>query len=207
MRVSNTTPKGLLSLAAVCATLAFSTFASLAAGADERVVPDTYLAVTTNMKPADVELKIDILHWSNEDQRHAVIAALQTEDPSGALRELPSMGAIWRSNSSVGNAVKYAHKTAAADGGEIVTLVTDRPIGYSNFQPWQADAPATNKSLDYSVVELVVGGTDAGHGTLSLAAEIAIDADMNLVSLDRGDKAPLLTDVRLAPKPYWANEQ
>ena len=186
-----------------CATLA------VAAGvfADERVVPDTYLAVTANMTPADVELKADILRWSTPTDREAVIAALQSEEPSIALRELPSMGVIWRSNSSVGNAVKYAYKTETGDGGQSVTLVTDRPLGYSHYQPWQADEPTSVESLEYSVVELTVGSTNNGQGTLSLAATVAIDTDANLVTLDRGDSTPLLTNVRLAPKPYWAQEQ
>ena len=52
--------------------------ALLAAGvaAEERPVPDTFTAVTTNMQPADVELKADILAWSTAEQRQQVIAAL-----------------------------------------------------------------------------------------------------------------------------------
>lgn len=193
------------------AALAVAAFAigsvNATASGQERVVPDTYLAVTTNMTPADVELKADILHWSTADERQAVIAALQTEDPSAALRELPSMGVIWRSNSSVGNAVKYAHKTETDSGGEIVTLVTDRPLGYSHYLPWQADEPQAGAALEYSVVQLVVDTEQNGHGTLSLAATVDIEADTGLVGLDSGAAAPLLTNVRLAPKPYWAAAQ
>ena len=179
--------------------------AAMPAVAQERVVPDTYLAVTTNMSPAGVELKADVLRWSTEDEREAAIAALQSEEPSAALRALPSMGVIWRSNSAVGNAIKYAHRSEAADGGERITLITDRKLGYSTFNPWRADAPATDESLDYSVMEMTVGET-GGHGTLSLSAEVIVDTDSMLVSLDRGDSAWLLTDVRMAPKPYWARE-
>ncbi len=85
--------------------------------------------------------------------------------------------------------------------------MTDRRIGYSHFRPWEADAPATDASLEYSVVDMTVGGANAGHGTLSLSAEVDIDLETNSISLDRGDSEPLLTNVRMAPKPYWASEQ
>ena len=186
--------------------IGFSISGIAPAAAQERVVPDTYLAVTTNMTPADVEIKADILRWSTETEREAVIEALQGDDPSAALGELPSLGAIWRSNSAVGNSIKYAHRTETADGGEIVTLVTDRRIGYSHFRPWEADIPGTDASLDYSVVTMTIGARNEGHGTLSLAAEVVVDPESNLVSLSQGDGASLLTNVRMAPKPYWARE-
>jgi len=190
--------------AAIAAAIAFSAAGTAFAAAQERTVPDTYLAVTTNMTPADIELKADILHWADDSERAAVIAALQSEDPSAALRELPSMGAIWRSNSSIGNSIKYAHRAEMPDGSQIVTLVTDKRIAYSTFRPWTANTPSAAEPLDYSVVELNLGGAGEGRGTLSLNAAVRIDPEANLISLDRGDLEPLLTNVRLAPKPYWA---
>jgi len=44
-----------------------------------------------------------------------------------------------------------------------------------------------------------------GTGTLSLAAEVAIDTTAHTVSLKTDGTAPtLLTGVKLVPKPYWA---
>jgi hypothetical protein len=192
-------------MAAIASVACMAIALTAPAKAEERAIPDTYLAATTNMTPADVELKADILHWSTDEERAGVVAALGSDDPSAALGELPSMGAIWRSNSSVGNAIKYAHRTRTPDGAEVVTLVTDRRIGYSHFIPWEADAPVTDESPEYSVIEMVVGG-DAGYGTMSLSADIRIDTANNLISLEPGDGEPLLTNARMAPKPYWASD-
>lgn len=175
---------------------------SARAEAQERKVPDTYKAVTTNMTPSDVELKADILQWSTEDERAAVIAALMdAEDPSAALGKLPTIGVVWRKGSAVGDAIKYATRTTAADGSERITLVTDKRIGATSFNPWQADDPSADAGLGYSVIQM----STSGEGTMSLGAKLVIDAETHTVSLDQGSQPPLLTKVRKEPKPYWAD--
>lgn len=170
------------------------------AAAQDRQVPDTYKAVTVNMSPADVELKADVLRWSSDEDRAAVVAALGQEDPAAALRELPTLGVVWRSGSAVGHSIKYAHRTESADGSETLTFVTDKAIGATSFSPWAADAPATDADLGYSVIEM----TTNGDGTMSLAAPVVIDEAANMVSLDIGAAAAILTSVRKEPPPYWA---
>lgn len=180
---------------------------AVSAVSQDRPVPDTYLAVTVNMTPADVELKSDVIRWSTDDERGAVIAALQSEeDPAQALRELPTVGVVWRSGSAVGHSIKYAQRAETADGRQRVTLVTDKAIGATSFVPWKADNPVTDESLDYSVVEMIVGDGTTGEGTMSLSANVLIDSNTGTLSLDPAGGAPLLTNVRLAPKPYWAKE-
>ncbi|MGD8340548.1 MAG: hypothetical protein PVH89_07170, partial [Gammaproteobacteria bacterium] len=184
----------------VIATLAMP----FAAVAQDRVVPDTYLAVTTNMQPAEVQLKADVIRWSSAEERAAVIAALDSDEPAAALKDLPTMGVVWRENSAVGNSIKYAYRTGAEDG-ERVTLVTEKQIGYTSFKPWAAENPADEVSTDYTVIEMNVGEGGSGLGTMSLGANVSIDRESDLISLAADDAEPLLTNVRMAPKPYWAN--
>lgn len=170
--------------------------------AQERQVPDTYTAVTTHMTPADVEIKADILQWSSDEERAAVVAALtEAEDPVAALQELPTLGVVWRSGSAVGHAIKYAVRETGANGSETITLVTDKRVGSTSFNAWTAeDGVATPP--DYSVLVLSTGGDR--EGTMSLAAEVVIDAEANTVSLARGEGTPVLTNVTRQPPPYWA---
>ena len=186
---------------ALVALLSLAYLDAGAASAQDRPDPDRYTAVTQNMTPGDLEIRADVLHWSTDEQRAAVIAALGEEDPSKALTQLPTMGVVWRNGSAVGNSIKYAHREMAPDGTEVVTLITDKRIGGSSFTPWKANDGATD-TLGYSVVEMRTNG----DGTTSLAAEVRIDADSGLVSLDRGARAPLLHEVRKQPTPYWARE-
>ena len=177
--------------------------AAPAADAQQREVPDTYTAVTVDMTPADVELKADVLRWSSDDERAAVVAALtEAEDVVAALRELPTLGVVWREGSAVGHSIKYAHRTVHDDGSETVTLVTDKRIGSTSFNPWTIANPLRETPLEYSVLEMTTG--DAG--TLSLAAEPVVDTAAATITLDRTGPA-VLTDVTKQPKPYWANQK
>jgi hypothetical protein len=201
MRFSKTTTNSLLSIgAAALFAFGLASVAPAPASAQARPVPDTYKAQTVNMSPADIELKADVLGWSGDQDREAVVAALGQEDPAAALRELPTLGVVWRSGSAVGHSIKYAHRTTAADGSETLTLVTDKAIGATSFAPWSADQPATDAELDYSVIEM----TTNGEGTMSLAAPVVIDEALNIVSLDEREGPAILTNVRKEPKPYWA---
>lgn len=168
-------------------------------------VPDTYLAETTNMSPAGVELKADVLRWSEESDRQAVIAALSSgDDPAAALRDLPTLGVVWRSGSAVGHSIKYASRAEDAAGNQTITLVTDKTIGATSFNPWTADDPTDADPLSYSVIEMTVGADNSGEGSMSLAAEVLIDSDAGTISLGPVAGSPLLTNVRMAPRPYWA---
>lgn len=200
--MKSTTHRTTCAVAALVGAIALAALAE----AEDRPVPDTYLAVTQHMTPADVELKADVLRWSSEDERKAVIAALQDEeDPAKALSALPTVGVVWRSGSAVGHSIKYAQRDETEDGQRI-TLVTDKTIGATSFVPWKADNPATDATLDYSVVEMTVGDSNQGQGTMSLSAGVKIDADAATVSLDPGGGDLLLKNVRHAPKPYWAKQ-
>lgn len=196
-----------------CASFALAVTLSVtapAASAQNRVAPDTYKAVTTNMTPSGVTLEADILEWSDEGGRSATIEALQAEDPSAALTELPTVGVVWREGSAVGTAIKYAYRAMEPDGAERIVLVTDKPLGATSFGSWTADSTVDGVAVEspgYSVLELNRPRTGEGTGTISLAAEVVIDANAGFVSLRRGPDAPvLLTGVTLEPKPYWARE-
>lgn len=174
----------------------------LVVGAQDRPVPDTYKAVTAHMSPAGVELKIDVLRWSTDEQRGAVVEAIsRDEGVAAALRDLPSLGVVWRSGSAVGHSIKYAHRETMADGSEHITLVTDKPVGATSFNPWTADDTGEATSLEFSVLEFTTGGS----GTMSLGAEVLVDAATETIALERAARPALLTNVRKEPRPYWAD--
>jgi hypothetical protein len=164
---------------------------------------DRFTATTTSMTPSDVELRIDVLEWSDPASRAAVVAALDEPDATRALSELPTLGYVWRSHSAVGSAVKYAHRVVTAEGDRI-TFVTARRIDATEFRPWTANPESRTAEHDYTVIELYLDD-DGGVGTLSLAAEIQLDRQNALVSL--ADGAPrLLAGAKEEPKPHWARE-
>ena len=182
---------------------AITTFSIAVASAQQRPVPDTYTAVTSNMSPEGVELKADVLTWSDLSARAAFIDALGAEDVAAALSELPSVGVVWRSGSAVGTSIKYSQREQLPDGGERVVLATDKRIGATSFEPWTAGR-AEADALEYTVIELTIEAGGAGSGTMSFRAPVVIDEDSSTIALQHDGSPGLLEDARLAPKPYWA---
>lgn len=181
----------------------------VAASAQKFPTKDTYEATTTNMSPAGLTLRIDVLDWSDESAREAVIQLLgdDSADLPKALEELPTVGAVWREGSAVGHSLKYAHRTPTDDGGQLITFVTNKPLDAYAFEKWKVDGEAHERDLKYSVIELRVPENGSGTGTLSLAADVRFDDESKTVMLDSNDATPvLLTGVKLLPKPYWARD-
>jgi hypothetical protein len=167
-------------------------------------VPDRFTAKTTAMTPDGLTMKIDVLRWSDDAGRAAVVAALAKTDSIIELTKLPTLGYVWAEGMPIGMSVKYAYRTATPKG-ERVTLVTDHRLGWTSFKPWMVQPPLEDKDFPYGVVELYLDRDGHGTGTFSLAADVKIDEAGALVSL--ADGAPqLLTDARAEPKPYYVTE-
>lgn len=163
---------------------------------------DRFTATTVAMTPRGETLRVDVRKWSDDDGRAAVVEALgRGAEAQKALAALPTLGYVWRSRSSVGYAIKYAHRVVTPNG-ERITLVTDKRLGAYDIERWVADARPPPAELEYSVVELSLDGGGRGDGTLSLAAEVKVDAAAGVVSLEAGPGAPrVLMDAARASSP------
>ena len=189
---SNKTHLLIFSIAAVLLSMT-------AGAAGPRLVADTFTATTANMTPAGENLRIQILEWQEADARTNVVATLAAgADASPPLAKLPTVGYIWPKGSPVGYSVKYAHREPQADGGERVTLVTDKRIGSYDFKGWTTPSPAAPTEAPYSVVELDLSSSGSGTGALSLASEVMLDEQAGTVTLKPGAPA-LLTNVKREP--------
>ena len=170
------------------------------APAAPRALAAAFTAVTTGMTPANVNLRIQILGWSEADARAEVVAALADEaEAAKALAQLPTVGYVWPAGSPAGYSVKYAHRTEQENGGERVTLLMDKRIGSYDYKGWTVSG-ATAKQTPYSVMELNLDKAGNGVGTLSLAADVVVDEEANTVSLATGGTTVnVLKDVKRTP--------
>jgi hypothetical protein len=172
------------SLLAACTIAAVAMTAVYNAYASPVVVAATYTATTANMKPSGTNLRVQIIKWQDAAARAEAVAAMAAgADAPTPLAKLPTVGYLWPQGSPVGYSLKYAHSTPSADGGERVTLVTDRPLGSFTFGGWSVPSPTAQPSLPYSVVELYVSGNGSGTGNLSLASAVRLDEQSGAVSL------------------------
>ena len=188
-----TTPTIWLAGAAIAVSLTASV---LPQSAGLRTV-DTFTATTANMTPAGLDLRMQILTWQEADARAAVVATLaagEAADPP--LAKLPTVGYVWPAQSPVGYSVKYAQRAPLPNGGERITLVTDKRLGSYDFRGWSVPSPAPGGEAPYSVIELDLNDAGSGTGDLSLAAEVRLDEEAGTVSLADGGAPSLLTNVK-----------
>ena len=169
---------------------------SMTAGAGPRLVAATFTATTANMTPAGENLRIQIIEWQEADARSDAVATLAAgADASPPLAKLPTVGYIWAKGSPVGYSVKYAHREPQPDGGERITLVTDKRLGGYDFKGWSTPSPGAGSDAPYSVVELDLSSSGSGTGTLSLVGEVVLDEQAGTVALKPGGPS-LLTNVK-----------
>ena len=177
-------------------------FASSADAAGPRLVADTFTATTANMTPANVTLRMQIIEWQEADARVEVVAALAAgADAATPLAKLPTVGYVWPNASPVGYSVKFAHRAPQADGGERITLVTDKRLGSYDFKAWSATGASTPSNAPYSVIELDLNGSAAGTGNLSLAGDVMLDQAAGTVTLNASGPGLLTNVKREAAKP------
>jgi len=173
-----------------------------AAGAAPRPVAETFTATTANMTPAGVSLRMQIIEWQEADARAEAVAALAAgAEAATPLAKLPTVGYVWPNGSPVGYSVKYAQRAPQPNGGERITLVTDKRLGSYDFKGWSAASPGAASNAPYSVIELDLAGSGSGTGTLSLVGEVVLDEQAGTVAL-KPDAPSLLTNVkRETPAP------
>ena len=178
----------------------------------DTTAPETFTATTANMEPAGTELRFNVLRWSDDAGREAVLDALlsaEAQDDNDAeidaLVGLPTLGYVWPDGSSLGYAIKYAQRVATANGGEQLTFVTGRRLGAFGSDSWAPRGAQAGPLQPFTVIELRLDGKGDGAGTTSAAADVAFDETNHTVALANYDAAPtLLAAAKRQPAPYWA---
>jgi hypothetical protein len=191
-----------------------SSVAAVSSVAQPPAPPETFTGTTANMSAPGVELRINVLRWSEEADREEVLAVIEPalegasadegngESISEALQELPTVGFIW-TGGSLGYALKYTHRTEQPDGGEHLVLVTDRPLGlWDRSGPWR---DGDTEPRGFTVVDLRLDAEGNGEGRMSLAAPLVVDAEQQTVGLGGDQPVPVhLENAQREPLPYWA---
>ena len=193
----------VFTLIAACAMAAIAMFmVSQAYAAGPRLVADAFTATTANMTPAGLGLRMQVIAWQEAEARAEVVATLAAgADAPTPLAKLPTVGYVWSVGSPVGYSVKYAYRTQQPNGGERVTLVTDKRLGSYDFKGWSVASPAVANEAPYSVIELDLNGSGTGTGTLSLAGEVVLDEEAGTVALKPGAPSVLTNVKREAAGP------
>jgi hypothetical protein len=182
-------------ISAVAAGLTTAVAITLVAHAQTMGTPERYTASAINMnRGAAGTIEIAVDRWSTDAQRDKLMNVMLEKGPEkllDALQDMPRMG-YFRAGSNLGWDIHFARRAANPDGGERVTLITDRRIGFG-------EAVNQPRSIDYpfTVIELRLNRDGEGEGKMSIATKITVDKDSNMITLENYDIQPvMLTNVK-----------
>jgi hypothetical protein len=142
-----------------------------------------------------VEITID--RWSPNAERQRLVTALQTKGSDELLKQLQKnkpVGRI-RTPDSLGYDLRYAQQTPLPEGGRMVVIATDRPIGF-----WEATEHPRSFDYPFTVIQMKLDREGNGTGTISYATRITAHEN-NVIELEDFATQPImLNNIKAEPK-------
>jgi hypothetical protein len=138
-------------------------------------------------KAGPVEFVIE--RYSTDEERDRLLKVLTDQGPEkllSVLQSLPRVG-YFRTPNALAYDVKFARKVAGEDGGEVITMTTDRYIGF-----WEASTRPRTIDYPFTLVEVRIGPEGKGEGKMSLATRIMFDKKRNTIVLEDYKSQPTL---------------
>ena len=142
-----------------------------------------------------VEITVD--RWSPNAERERLVASLQTKGPDELLKQLQKnkpVGRI-RTPDSLGYDLRYAQQTTLPEGGRMIVIATDRPIGF-----WEATQQPRSIDYPFTVIQMKLDREGKGSGTISYATRI-VAHENNVIELEDFATRPImLNNIKSEPK-------
>jgi hypothetical protein len=181
-----------LSFTAVIGSAAVLT---LTASAQTMGTPERFTASAININNGSAgNIDITVNRWSSDAQRDTLITAMLKKGPEkllDAMQDMPRVGHF----GAPGNLswdIHFARRTPLPDGGERVTLITDRRIGF-----WEAANQPRSIDYPFTVIELRLNADGDGEGKMSIATKVIHDKKDNMITLENYETSPVrLTNVK-----------
>jgi hypothetical protein len=157
--------------------------------------PERFTAAAINMNNGRAgSIEIVINRWSTAGERERLMQTMLERGPDkllDVLQDLPRVG-YFRTPDSLAWDIHSATATPGKDGGEQITLITDRRIGF-----WEAARQPRSIDYPFTVIELHLNADGEGEGKMSVATKIIADKNSNTVVLENYNLQPVqLTNVK-----------
>lgn len=158
------------------------------------VTHERYTALAVNMGSApvrwkDLTVEMVVERWSTDAERDRLMSVAFDKGSDkllDTLQHMPKVGYI-KTPDSIGYDLHFAQKSPGEDGGESVTLATDRPIGF-----WEATNRPRTIEYPFTVVELRLKSNGEGEGKMSLFAKIIPDKRRKTIVLENYGTGPVV---------------
>ena len=169
---------GLLALGLVAA-------ASASPLAQAGQLPLRFTAMGTNLSanlnfPRQTPVQISVNRWSTAGEQEQLTSVLTENGTDGLLEMLQDATPVgsMRTPETVNFDFHYAMWTPTDDGGQIITLISDRPVDF-------LEARERPLSLDFRfmVLSIQVNPVGRGEGRISVATKIWVDPVLDEVQM------------------------
>ncbi len=174
------------------------------AWAQEKDTRETFqaraLSMGTIAPGAATTLQITIDRWSTDEERNELIATIVEKGPEellDALRDQEETGFVRVTGRGAGRTrwpsvrLHYA-RDIRTDGGRIIRLATDRPIGM-----WEAIQNPRTMDYRFTFIELRLDENNEGEGSFAIGVELKYDKEKNTLVVENLSSEPVrLTTVR-----------
>ena len=180
----------VVSGAAVAVLLAL---ANASASARIYSAPERYTAFAVDMgfpgrtTAGPVEFVIE--RYSTDEERDRLMEVLLAKGPEkllDALQSLPRIG-YFRTPNSIGYDIRFARKYKGEDGGDVITMMTDRYIGF-----WEAANRPRTVDYPFTLIEIRIGPDGKGEGKMSIATKVTYDKKNNTTVLEDYKSQPVI---------------
>jgi hypothetical protein len=156
--------------------------------------PERYTALAVNLNATSpvastTTVEIVVSRWSSESERDRLLKVLFDNGPDKLLevfQEIPRVGYI-RTSTSLGWDLRYSRRVSLPDGGEQVTLATDRPLSF-----YEASTQARTIEYPFTLIELRLAQDGKGEGKMSVATKIVPDRVNKTIVLEDWAAQPVL---------------
>jgi hypothetical protein len=174
---------------AIAATLLVSSRpVALARGAVERF---TAFAVDIGHpgKTFAGQVEIVVERYSTDAEAEKIMQVLLEKGPETLLETIQSMPRVgyFRTPNSIGYDIRFARKVPGEEGGEVISMMTDRYIGF-----WEAVNRPRTIDYPFTLIELRIGADGRGEGKMSLATKIIVEKKKNTIVLEDYKSQPVL---------------
>jgi len=180
----------LVSGAAVAVLLVL---ANASASARAYSAPERYTAFAVDMgfpgrtTAGPVEFVIE--RYSTDEERDRLMEVLLEKGPEKLLDTLQSLPRIgyFRTPNSIGYDIRFARKYKGEDGGDVITMMTDRYIGF-----WEAANRPRTVDYPFTLIEIRIGPDGKGEGKMSIATKVTYDKKNNTIVLEDYKSQPVI---------------
>jgi hypothetical protein len=139
-------------------------------------------------------VEIVVNRWSTEAERDRLLTTLLEKGPEKLLSTLQGTKRVGyiRTPNSIGYDLHFARSTPGEDGGERITVATDRRISF-----WEATNRPRSFDYPFTVIEMHIGRDGQGEGKMSVATKITADNEHKTIVLeDYANQPVMLNDIK-----------